>query len=259
MPIDTNVVETIRPSRRTVVRGAAWSVPVVSMAATAPAFAASTCKDGDYEIRWASDYNATTKVATANRISTSGSGTVGSAALTLTVTNKFNGTMQAGSTGGYSNLATSPGNIGGLGTRGLTIMQQSTTRSLGTPRANQNQVVTLTFNRPVWNLKFTLTDIDSLSGQYQDRVWISGSPGSFTTASQATGSGTSGTPWSPTGTNIAQDPVTGGGGNVSLDYTDTPAASVYTITYWNDQNNNLSSNGLQGVFVSNMTFSSETC
>lgn len=30
-----------RPSRRTVVRGAAWTVPVVSIAATAPAFAAS--------------------------------------------------------------------------------------------------------------------------------------------------------------------------------------------------------------------------
>lgn len=31
-----------RPTRRTLVRGAAWSVPIVAVAATAPAFAAST-------------------------------------------------------------------------------------------------------------------------------------------------------------------------------------------------------------------------
>ncbi|MDT0183426.1 hypothetical protein Q9S36_24870 [Microbacterium sp. ARD31] len=258
MPIDTNVLETVRPSRRSVVRGAAWSVPVVSVAATAPAFATSLCQDGNYQIRWASDYNATSRVATANRISTSGSGATGSAPLTLTVTSKFNGTMAAGSTGSYSNLATSPGNVGGLGVRGLTIMQRSTQTALATPRANQNQVVTLTFNRPVWNLKFTLTDIDSQLGQYQDRVYVSGAP-AFTLASQVGGSGTSGSPWAPTGTNITQDPVTGGGGNVAVDYTNKPAASVYTLTYWNNQSGNLSGNGLQGVFISTMTFSSETC
>jgi len=35
-----------RPTRRTLVRGAAWSVPVVAIAATAPAFAASTATTG---------------------------------------------------------------------------------------------------------------------------------------------------------------------------------------------------------------------
>lgn len=34
-------MENLTPSRRSVVRGAAWSVPVISMAATAPVFAAS--------------------------------------------------------------------------------------------------------------------------------------------------------------------------------------------------------------------------
>ena len=37
---------TTRPSRRTVVRGVAWSAPVVALAATAPAFAASTSSTG---------------------------------------------------------------------------------------------------------------------------------------------------------------------------------------------------------------------
>lgn len=35
-------ITTARPTRRTLVRGAAWSVPVISVAAVAPAFAAST-------------------------------------------------------------------------------------------------------------------------------------------------------------------------------------------------------------------------
>jgi hypothetical protein len=35
------MADPVRSSRRTVVRGAAWSVPVVAVAATAPAFAAS--------------------------------------------------------------------------------------------------------------------------------------------------------------------------------------------------------------------------
>jgi hypothetical protein len=35
-----------RPTRRTIMRGAAWSVPVVAIAATAPAFAASTASTG---------------------------------------------------------------------------------------------------------------------------------------------------------------------------------------------------------------------
>ena len=37
------MAEHVSPSRRSVVRGAAWSVPVVAVAATAPAFAASPC------------------------------------------------------------------------------------------------------------------------------------------------------------------------------------------------------------------------
>ena len=36
----------VRPTRRTIIRGAAWSVPVVSIAAVAPAFAASVDASG---------------------------------------------------------------------------------------------------------------------------------------------------------------------------------------------------------------------
>lgn len=37
-------VPALGPTRRTIVRGAAWSLPVVAVAATAPAFAASTAR-----------------------------------------------------------------------------------------------------------------------------------------------------------------------------------------------------------------------
>lgn len=39
-------ISAVRPTRRTIVRGAAWSVPVVAIAATAPAFAASLNTSG---------------------------------------------------------------------------------------------------------------------------------------------------------------------------------------------------------------------
>lgn len=39
-------VPALRPTRRSIVRGAAWSVPVVAVAATAPAFASSTATTG---------------------------------------------------------------------------------------------------------------------------------------------------------------------------------------------------------------------
>lgn len=45
-----------RPSRRAIVRGAAWSVPVVSLAVAAPAFAASgatsTLSSGGQAVKW---------------------------------------------------------------------------------------------------------------------------------------------------------------------------------------------------------------
>lgn len=46
----TTTIAVPAPSRRSVVRSAAWSVPVISVAATAPAFAASAA--GSTTLRW---------------------------------------------------------------------------------------------------------------------------------------------------------------------------------------------------------------
>lgn len=260
---------SLTTSRRTLVRGAAWSVPVVAVAATAPAYATSTCADGAYRIRWATDYAPGTKTATANRTGTSGTGSIGNAPLTLTITNEFGGSMGSGSAGGgVSNLTASPWNVAGVGAPGLTIMQQATTstvwwsnsvrNALPTPRSGNFQRVTLTFNRPVWDLKFTITDIDSNAGQYQDRIFVSGSP-SFTFNSGISGGGSSTAPWQPVNNDQNWDPQTQAQGNVMVDYTGQPASAVFTITYWNDQSGNLTGDGLQGVFLGTFTFSAETC
>lgn len=256
MTLDTDVLDTTRASRRTVVRGAAWTVPVVAAATAAPAFATSACADGVYEIRWANMNSS--KVVTGVRTSTSGEGAVFNSALTVTVTSTFGGSMAAGSApDGASNLGISPFNVGGTGARGLTIMQRSTTTSFSTPRSGNFQTVTLKFNRPVWGLKYTITDIDSASGQYQDRIVVSGSP-AYLRQPLVTGAGSSETPFAPTTTNNAVNPETGTGGNVAVDY-GSYVGDTYTLTYWNDQSGTLSSNGLQGVFVAGMTLNAETC
>ena len=38
-----------------------------------------------------------------------------------------------------------------------------------------------------------------------------------------------------------------------------PASAVYKITYWNDQSGTLASRGLQGVFLTNLTFTASSC
>ncbi|MGF9759672.1 hypothetical protein AAII07_31200 [Microvirga sp. 0TCS3.31] len=258
------------PSRRTVLRAAAWTAPAVSVAVAVPAFAATSgpvvCANANYEVKWASHYTARSGMAVANLVSAAGAGTVGSAALTMGVTSRFFGEMEAASSGdGTSNLAVSPFTVGGTAMRGLTIMQrakQGVSRFSGT-RSNHGQEITLLFNRPVTNLKFKLTDIDSMdptfgNGQYQDRISVSGTP-SGARANQVTGTGRANDPWKPSGTNIQQDPSSGARGNVDVSYANQPASAVYTITYWNDQSGTLTSRGLQGVFLTDLTFTASSC
>nr|WP_300047258.1 hypothetical protein [uncultured Nocardioides sp.] len=264
------------PSRRTVLRAAAWTAPAVSVAVAVPAYAATSgpvvCADANYEVSWASNYNASSRSAVARLVSSAGAGTLGSGPLTLTVSSQFFGNMEAGSTtttdGFYSNLSLSPRNVGGTTMRGLTIMQRAKqgVTSFGNnanARSNHRQEVTLVFSRPVTGLKFKLTDIDSMdpanaNGQYQDRIWVSGGPAGVK-AGGLSGSGTSGAPWRPTGSNTEYNPVSGAQGNVDVSYVGKPASAVYKLTYWNDQSGTLASRGLQGVFLTNLTFTASSC
>lgn len=239
------------------VRSAAWSIPVVAVAATAPAYASSRCADGVFEVRWA-DMSNSTKITTAVRTSTSGTGAIGTSAVTVTVTNSFGGSMIAGSApDGASNMTASPFNVGATGARGLTMMQRAQGTSFSGTRSGHFQTFTLKFNRAVWGLKYTVTDIDSSNGQYQDRIFVSGAP-AVTKYADVIGGGTSTDPFAPRVLDRNQNPQTDDEGNATVDY-GTYSGDTYTITYWNDQSGNLSSNGLQGVFISGLSFSSETC
>ena len=198
------------PSRRTVLRAAAWTAPAVSVAVAVPAYAAASspvaCADASYQVRWASHYNAQSGPAVAGLVSAAGAGTVGSAALTLSVTSRFFGDMEAGSSatadGTYSNLARlARATVGGTTMRGLTIMQRAKpgVTSFSGTRSSHRQELTLVFNRPVSNLKFKLTDIDSMDPPAGQRpvpgphLGVSGAP-SGTRAGGLSGAGTSGRP-----------------------------------------------------------------
>lgn len=261
------------PSRRTVLRAAAWTAPAVSVAVAVPAYAATsspvTCADASYEVSWAANYNAQSRSAVARLVSAAGAGALGSGPLTLTVSSQFFGDMEAGSTtlneGTYSNLGVSPRTVGGTTMRGLTIMQRAKqgVSSWSGTRSNHRQEVTLVFSRPVTNLTFKLTDIDSMdpdwaNGQYQDRISVSGAP-TGARAGGLTGSGTAASPWRPTGSNTEYNPISGTLGNVDVSYVGKPASAVYKITYWNDQSGRLASRGLQGVFVTNLSFTASSC
>ncbi|QCX27469.1 hypothetical protein [Nocardioides jishulii] len=194
--------------------------------------------------------------------------------LVVTATNAFTGARMRGATSGsYQNMRVSPGNIGGLRSRGLTLLQDLGTSSsshgaTSLVRQGHSQVLTLGFNRPVKNLQFTVTDIDSANGQYQDRLIVSGTR-TFTFASALTGNGTPATtqaatastwPFRNTGTNSSYDPATSGAGNVTVNYGPTTGVSTVQVTFWNDQaGNNLDNNGLQGIFISDLTFTAMTC
>src|SRR5689334_18432742 len=94
MAIDTNVLDTVRPSRRSVVRGAAWSVPVVSMAATAPAFAASCMStNSTYALDWNTASIQRSTNGNANTAYILAAGGSGSAPIGVTLTSTTTGSV----------------------------------------------------------------------------------------------------------------------------------------------------------------------
>ncbi len=147
----------LAPSRRTLVRGAAWSVPVVAVAATAPAYAASNCAGQPaYTMDLAKK--------------------LGSDGTTLGVTSVANGVAL-----GRYNLSTSDPAFPLSGWLELENVPRATS---GT-NPSRYQDVTLTFGRSVSLLAFTVSDLDTTNSWYQsywDRLAIINSASGFTTA-----------------------------------------------------------------------------
>jgi hypothetical protein len=257
-----------RPTRRTVTRAVAWTVPVVAASAAAPAYAASPCDQRLGQVLDWDGANVTfTRTATTARAIFDPDRTGPVPALTLDVTTKYEGNMVAGSENGDTSMAMArAAAVGGLGVSGLGLTQATTSVEPNTPsRAARGYgdrgAYTFTFSRPVSNLVFTITDIDSQSGDFRDALVIS--PG-YTVESQAAGielvsSNSTPNRWFQGADNNApQDDATGGGGNLRVRFAGPLA--TFTITYWNRQSSYDSAiDTNQRIFVSDLTFDYTPC
>ncbi len=254
----------VRPTRRTLVRGAAWSVPVVALAAAAPAFAASPCDPlTNRTLDW--DGANTTYSRAADRRSATAiydpdlAGPIPS--LTMNLTTAYNGNTRPGTeAGSTANSLAIQAQVGGLGVSGMAL-EQSTTSATGQGRADRG-AYTLTFSRPVSNLQFTVTDIDSLAGDFWDVLEPSAGYSVVSRGSNVASdfNGPGGTQrFYSVNNNTLVDNTTGSGGNVTLRYAG-PISSV-TLTYWNGYNGTFANtvDTDQVVYLSDMTFDYDPC
>lgn len=200
------------PSRRTVVRGAAWSVPVIAVATSAPAFATSPCanKTALLPVTWSGTSTTTSQTGTTTN------GTTVSVTAAYTRSGLTPGSIGSGNLG--SQAASRAGDS-------FAIVNNSPALLSGDASTNF-QTVTFTFSQPVFGLTFSIDDIDRGSG-YWDWVSLNATPAELPTPGYAagttiTGAGTDSDAWRTT--------ATGGGDNL--------ASQTVTATY---------ANGLVGI------------
>lgn len=255
-------------SRRTLVRGAAWSVPVVSIAAAAPAFAASPCDAITISSFPMSGGTVGTAGNGANQTRIwSRSLTTGTSTLQLSATSSYSGNMaRAADQSPYAHFSTTA-NAGGTGTDGLQMFQERSTQSVNTP-SNHAGTYAYTFDRPVTNLTFTLSDIDYYAYrqnrtdyyQYDDRVTVTSPQGSFTIDSRGStvsqnSLGTAASPFRPNvNGNIDLDE---GSGNVVVKF--AGPITNFSITYWNGLADANTASRIQVTLLSQMSFTYLPC
>jgi hypothetical protein len=265
MKYDINALTDTRPTRRTVTRAAAWSVPVIAVASAAPAFAASPCDPRTGQrLDWDGSsvaYTRTSNTVAKAVLDPDGPGPV--PALTLDVTAGYAGNMKSG----YENPGTNTPHpnfrvsspVGGLGVSGLSLWQATTS---DTPQGRSDRgTYTFTLSRPVSNLQFTITDIDSQSGDFWDVVQLA--PG-YSVVSQAgtlssDNNGIGGAQrFYASGQSAPVDNTSGTGGNLTVRY--AGPVSVFSITYWNGAasfDTNVDQD--QAVYISDLTFDYKPC
>ena len=234
MNADSDVHSALRTSRRTVVRGAAWSVPVIAVVATAPAYAASACPATT--LVWSTLGNGNVFTST----------TVGAVTVTLTV---------SGVTNANNNRTISTNQTGG---------QSSNLRFYSGSANGSSQTVTFSFTRTstgapvnVTNLSFSFLDIDSGgAGNWDDRVSVN--TGGFGYIVQSTtyvqGTGAAATPFRAASANTsANTGATSTNGNVAVTWT-APVSSV-SFTY----SQGVAAGGSPFIGISNMSFQPVIC
>lgn len=263
-------VDTVTPTRRTVVRSAAWSVPVVAASMGAPAFAASPCATSyPWRLDWGDNTTDDAFTTTYSVVKPPGANTIhigtavvtgppGSSPVTVVFKNSVVGTDRRDPT----NLTVENGttNIGGLGAQERGLLLWNTAILEG--REASRQVVEVSFSREVTNLRFTITDIDSnnelwSSNDYRDQVELTGSRTALATRRGRTnfyvgGLGTPTSPWQMYNNDTATDDRADDRGNLAITY-DGPLTS-FQLDYWN-----ASGRGQQAIFLSDLTFDALGC
>lgn len=255
------------PSRRSVVRGVAWSVPVVSVAATAPAFAASPCQIRYfYRLDWGTTSYSRADARNASASVTTTGGTpvsvsfrsVSVGANTPDSTRNLKVPPNTGTSTTADPVVTSLG--GRPGERGVMLYHASSTAGRG-----NRQEVTITFGRPVRNLQFWITDIDTISmPAYSDRVELVGHNAAgvvvpfSSTNDGVTGAGSEASPWRRTSDSNVSENAAGAQTSVSFAKASPSSATdvkSMRLTYWN------ATGGTQyhRIFLGDLSFTAMGC
>lgn len=234
------------PSRRTVLRAAAWTAPAVSVAVAVPAYAACSnvsATTASYLLDWGVTpwirTSATMGVATVAGLTT------GASPVSVTFSSTGPQSLNRSSDNFTVPAQTNVGALGG-GVRGLRLdhaARLTTGREAG-------QVVTITFGRQVSDLSFTITDVDSQERGWCDQVSLSGRRDA-TRAAGLRGAGTDSNPWRQREEDSAV-PATNGAGNVRVTYTE-PVTSI-VLKFWTSV-----TGGTQLINLTDFSFTASSC
>lgn len=258
------------PSRRNVVRTAAWTVPVVAAAVGAPAFAASCgTTSAAYTLTWNTVTYGTSTSGSGATLAKVGTATVAGPSGTTPVAVTFTSTNVGTDTRSADNLtvdASTYPNVGNSGSTGLLLQHRNIVVGRGS-----RQEVAIHFSRPVTGLAFTISDIDAnnafgsnQSADFYDRVELSGSR-SFTTTTRSgsnkyvIGTGVAGSennanegPWRMYNNSTVATDNGDTSGNVNVTY--NGSVQDITLTYWNARGT-----GNQAIFLGTFTFTAMGC
>ena len=174
------------PSRRTVLRAAAWTAPAVSVVVAVPAYAAcspATTKPTSYNVNWASGVY--TRSSAASGAAVVPGAAVGAQPVSVFVTSTVSSNRVVRMLRTCSAL------------RRDSSCHHASPVSAG---REHRQTVTFNFSRQVSGLTFSIKDVDSSQGGWWDRVELTGAR-TFEVAPRGRrnthilGSGVQGAPW----------------------------------------------------------------
>ena len=234
------------PSRRTVLRAAAWTAPAVSVAVAVPAYAAcspASAKSAAYLLDWG--VTPWSRTSTATGVATVASLTAGAQPARVTFSSSGPASLKLS---GDNLTVPAQTNLGGLGSgaRGLRL-DHAAALTVG---RNAGQVLTITFDRQVSGLSFAITDIDSQARGWWDQVSLSGTR-SAQRASGIRGAGTDNDPWRQRQGDSAAG-ATSAAGNVRVTYA-APVSSI-VLKFWTSV-----TGGTQLVNLTDFSFTASSC